>query len=62
MDLISRYLEAFAKHYPAKNVKVKPKRLRGDLKFQVVIDGDAGDMLLSEDDIRAAVRMFNRGQ
>jgi hypothetical protein len=61
-NIIAQYLEAFGQHYPAMQVQVKPKRVRGDLKFAVLINGDAGDLLLSEDDLRSAIRMFNRGK
>jgi hypothetical protein len=57
MTLEEEYVNAFHKHYPTKDVVVKYRRKFDG--FAVYIDGDAGDKLLSEADMRAAIRMFN---
>lgn len=59
--MIAEYVEGFNRHYPQKTCKLKPKRVRGEVRFQVIIDGDAGDITLSETDVREATRAFNRG-
>lgn len=59
--MIQEYIEAFGRHYPQKRCEIKPKRIRGELRYRVFIDGDAGDITLSEADMREATRMFNRG-
>jgi hypothetical protein len=61
--MIEEYLAAFAKHYPHHSVKVKPvrgKRHGDETRFAVYINGERGDITLSQDDIRSAIRMFNR--
>ena len=58
MDVFTAYKEAFEKCYPGKTVKFKA--VRGGHK--IVIDGDAGDMVLSISDIREATRAFLRGR
>lgn len=60
LTFIQAYLEAFHKHYPAKDVRVKHKRHNGEWRYAVIIDGDKGDMLLSETDLREATRAFNK--
>lgn len=60
MNLLQEYRDCFLKHYPAKNVRVLPRKVRGEIKFAVEIDGDKGDLLFSESDLRSAIRMFNR--
>jgi hypothetical protein len=60
MDMIQAYIEGFKKHYPSHNVEVKSKRQRGEWRFAVIINGDKGDVLLSEADMREATRMFNK--
>lgn len=60
MNIIQAYKEQFLKHYPAKNVRVLPRKTREGIRFAVEIDGDKGDILLSENDMRDAIRMFTR--
>lgn len=59
---VASYIEAFNKHYPAKHIEVKPRKadLLGQQRFAVLIDGDAGDITLTESDMRSATRMFQR--
>lgn len=61
MSLMQEYVAAFNRCYPHKMVELKPTKIRGEVRFRVVIDQDAGDLTLSENDLRDAVRMFNRG-
>lgn len=62
MTLDQEYVAAFTTAYPQKKVEVLRKFNRqGQLRgFQVSIDGDKGDMLLSVDDMRFAIRNFRR--
>lgn len=61
LTFIQAYIEGFAKHYPDKNVEVKAKRQPdGSRKYAVVIGGDTGGILLSENDMRDATRLFNK--
>jgi hypothetical protein len=59
MNFIEAYIQGFKKHYPEKEVLVKSKRHNGNWCYRVVINGDAGDLLLTEQDMRDATRMFN---
>jgi hypothetical protein len=53
--------QAFSKHYPNKLVSIRGKRQQnGGRMYAVLIDGDSGGMLLSENDLREATRMFNK--
>lgn len=61
MSFIAEYIEQFNRHYPAKNVEVRSKIVRGELRFRVLINGSDDGMLLSEEDMRGAIRMFKRG-
>jgi hypothetical protein len=61
MTSVEAYLQAFSKHYPAKTVSIRGKRQQnGGRMYAVLIDGDSGGMLLSENDLREATRMFNK--
>lgn len=61
MTFISAYVEAFLKHYPEKTLTVKSRRQTDrSWKYAVIINGDAGGILLSEADIKEATVMFNR--
>ncbi len=62
MSVIQAYIQAFGRCYPHHSLKVKPKKMRGELKFAVVINEDRGDLLLSEEDLRSSTRDFNRGK
>lgn len=62
MDLIEAYIHAFNGCYPQKKCVVKPKRVRGEILFRVVIDEESSDRLLNEQDMREATRLFNRGK
>lgn len=55
---VQDYVDAFEKHYPTKDVKVKYRR-KWDA-YAVYIDGDMGDRLLSMEELQEATRMFNR--
>jgi len=64
-NLIQAYMEGFLRNYPHHDVKVRPMRGRkhGDEpRYSVIINGDRGDISLSEDDLRSATRAFNRGK
>ncbi len=60
--MIQEYKEAFLRCYPHKTVEVKPRKVRGELRFSVVINGDRGDLLLTEEQVGEATRAFNRGK
>ena len=61
MNFIEAYIAGFSKHYPEKEIKIRGKRQAdGSRKYMVVINGDTGGLLMSENDIREATRMFNR--
>lgn len=63
MSLVQEYKEQFSRHYPSYDVKVKPRRMKDkSIGYAVYINGDAGSMILSEADLRYAVRMFMRGR
>jgi hypothetical protein len=57
------YIQAFLSCYPHKTIEVIPVTQRDhSIKFRVVIDHQRGDILLSQDDIEFATRMFSRGK
>ena len=60
--MIADYIEAFQSIYPGHTVEVKPKKVRGEIRFQVIVDGDRGDITLSESDVKEATRAFKRGK
>lgn len=63
--MLQQYIEAFNRCYPHKTVDVVPVRSKkhGEPpKYAAIINNNRGDILLSEDDIRSATRMFNRGK
>jgi hypothetical protein len=62
MTFIDAYKEAFSRNYPHHTCKVTPRRVRGELRYAIIINGDKGDLLLSEEDVRSATRDFNRGK
>lgn len=66
MSVVAHYIDAFQGCYPHKTIEVKPKRVRTgnavEIKFAVLIDNDAGSILLSEGDLRSATRLFKRGK
>lgn len=63
MDFITEYKESFKSAYPHHEVRVKPKKQRdGTVKYAVIINQEAGDITLSESDMRYATRLFNRGR
>jgi hypothetical protein len=55
---VAAYIDAFKRHYPNHDVKVK-YRSRND-SYAVFINGDHGGILLSHEDLVEATRMFNR--
>ena len=55
MSFINAYLAAFQSAYPQKKVDV---RTVGNNQYKVVINGDAGDLVMSEFDMRLATRAF----
>lgn len=62
MNFIQTYIEAFNSCYPHVHVRVKPKRVREELRYIVFINEEGGDITLSESDIRSATRMFMAGK
>lgn len=60
--MIGEYVAAFNRCYPQKKIEVKGFRKRGELRFKVLIDGDAGSDTYTEDQLRSATRDFNRGR
>lgn len=60
--MIREYKEAFQRCYPDKSVEVRPKKVKGEIRFRVVVDKDPGDLLLTKDDIMYATKQFNRGK
>lgn len=60
--MIDDYKAAFNRCYPHHHVAVKPKKVRGEIRYRVIINGEAGDLLLSADDMKGATRLFNRGR
>lgn len=63
-NVYGAYLEAFSRCYPQKTVALQTKRVQGETRYKVVIDGDAGpaDCLLTVADLRDATRLFNAGK
>lgn len=56
------YVEAFQRCYPQKNVQVVPRHVSAwEIRYRVYVDGEPGDSLLTEDDLRFATALFNRG-
>lgn len=60
--MIPEYKEAFSRCYPHHHIEVKPKKVRDELRFRVIINGEAGDLLLSAEDMKGATRLFNQGR
>ena len=63
MHLLQEYRASFERAYPQTKLDIRIKTRRGQApKFRVGINGDFGDIELSESDMREAVRNFNRGR
>ena len=60
--MIAEYKEAFVRCYPHHHVEVKPKKVRDEIRYRVIVNGEAGDLLLSSDDLKHATKLFNRGR
>lgn len=60
--MVSEYIEAFHTCYPHKSIEVKPKKVKGEIMFRVIIDKEPGDILLTPDDMKFATRLFKRGK
>lgn len=60
--LQTEYVEAFTKCYPQKRCEVKNAYNKQGMHigYRVGINGDFGDRILSEQDMREAIRVFNR--
>ncbi len=56
MSFINAYIAAFQSTYPQKKVDIRPAQ-HGN--YRVVINGDAGDIVLSEFDMRTSTRFLN---
>lgn len=60
-NVLQQYIEEFQKHYPKHQVLLATVRRKGQpTGYKVYINGDAGDMVLTEADLREAVRNFQR--
>lgn len=63
--IMEQYVEAFQRCYPQHQVQLKFKRVSpGEYRWRVIINGDPGpgEALYTEDDLRFAIRGFNRGR
>ena len=60
--MIQQYIEAFTRCYPEKNVEVRPtfNKQGTQIGWRVGINGDFGNLVLSDADIREATRAFMR--
>lgn len=60
--MIQRYIESFTKCFPQKKCEVKPAYNKQGVQigYRVAINGDWGDLVLSETDMREAIVSFNR--
>ena len=62
MSFINSYIDAFHTAYPQKKVEVRPARAQGgNPTYRVGINGDFGDRIYSELEIRIATRAFQNG-
>jgi hypothetical protein len=62
VSLVAEYIESFGRCYPHKKVEIKGKMKNGELLYRIIIDKDPGDILLNGEDMRVAIRGFNRGR
>lgn len=61
--LEAEYIAAFQRCYPHKSIILIPRKVGpGEWRTRVVIDREAGDLMLTDDDLRDATKMFNRGR
>ena len=61
-NTIAKYVEAFGRAYPQKKCEVKFSHKRmGEEHFKVFVDGDAGDITLTNSDLREATAQFLKG-
>ena len=60
--MINAYISAFNRAYPQKKCDVKPafNKQHEQIGWRVAIDGDYGNMILSNDDMRVAISNFLR--
>jgi hypothetical protein len=62
MSFISAYIDAFHTAYPQKRCEVRHARSQGgNPTYRVGINGDFGDRIYSELELRIATRAFQRG-
>lgn len=62
VNMIQQYIDSFTKCYPQKKCEVKPAYNRQGMQigYRVAINGDWGDLVLSESDMHNAIVSFNR--
>lgn len=60
--MIQQYIDSFTKCYPQKKCEVhRAYNKQGvAIGYRVAINGDRGDLVLSETDMREAIKAFNR--
>lgn len=58
--LATEYTQSFNRCYPEKTVYVRSTKKNGEWLHKVLINGDAGERHLKDDDLRFAIRGFNR--
>lgn len=62
MSTVALYVEAFKRCYPQKTIELKPKKVQGEYRWQVIINSEKGELLLTDEDLQSATRLFNRGR
>lgn len=61
---VTAYIDAFSRCYPQTKIRVTNRwdRVAQVMQHRVHIDGDAGDLTLSEETMRSATRDLQRGR
>jgi hypothetical protein len=59
--MIAEYMEGFQRCYPGKTVELRPVKVRREIRYRVIINGEGGDRLLSADEVKSSTRDFNKG-
>lgn len=60
--MIQQYIDSITKCYPQKKCEVKPayNKQGFQIGYRVAINGDWGDLVLTDTDMRVAIAAFNR--